>query len=165
MFDFDVLRPDILVEPEALISRGNHLRRLAFLTPIRALPMKRPLLLAPDGSLGEAADLMMADKAPAALVVRDDSLLGLLRERDILRMVRLPEADLDRTSVWQAMTPEPPCCLDTDSVASALRSFRTHGIDHLPIVAEAGSPVGILDMSALVDWMSNQLTVVVFGGD
>jgi CBS domain-containing protein len=164
MFDYDVLRPDILVEPETLISRGKDLRRLAFLTPIRALALKQPLLLPPEISVGEAAELMLSAGVRAALVVCADSVIGVLDEANVLRMARNRSVDLDRTSVWMAMTPEPPTTNDTESVAGALRAFRTQRLDHLCVVRADGSPFGILDMSAVVDWVSRQLAVIVFEG-
>src|SRR6185295_17366416 len=117
MFDYDVLKPDVLVEPEALIARGKDLRRLAFLTPVRALPLRRPLLLPPGTSINEAADLMLSAGARAALVVSGDSVLGILDEANVLRLARNRSVDLGRTSVWKAMSPEPPTTPDTETVA------------------------------------------------
>jgi CBS domain-containing protein len=162
MFDADVLEPDVVMEPDMLISRGKDLRRLAFLTPIRSLPMKPALLLPPETSLAEATGLMLNENARAALIVCGDSVLGLLDQANILRMTRAREVDLERTSVWRAMTVDPPRAADSDSVATALRSFRAHRVDHLCVSRQDGAPVGILDMGTVVDWMSNQLTVIVF---
>jgi len=164
MFEHDILEPDFLVEPETLNSRGKDLRRLAFLTPIHALGLQPPLLLAPETSVGEAADMMLSAGVRAALVVCADSVLGLLDEACVLRMARSPGVDLDRTSIWKTMTPEPPTASDTDSIAGALRTFRAQRIDHLCVVRQDGSPLGLLDMSTLVGWMSKQLTTIVFEG-
>jgi len=164
MFDYDILQPDVLVEPEALIARGKDLRRLAFLTPIHALALKRPLLLAPETPVGDAADMMLSAGARAALVVCADSVLGLLDESCVLRLARSRGADLDGTSVWKVMTPEPPTATDTDNIARALRAFRGQRLDHLCVLRQDGSPFGILDMAALVDWMSRQLAVIVVDG-
>ena len=162
MFDYDVLKPDVLVEPETLISRGKDLRRLAFLTPLRALPLKRPLLLPPETSVGEAAELMLSTGVRAALVVCAESVLGILDEANVLRMARNREVDLERTSVWKAMTPDPATVADTESVAGALRTLRTHRADHLAVVRPDGAPLGVLDLGTVVDWVSKQLAVIVF---
>ena len=164
MFDYDVLRPDVLVEPETLISRGKDLRRLAFLTPIRALPLKKPLLLPPETSLTEAADLMLSAGVRAALVVCADSVLGVLDEANVLRMARNRSVDLERTSIWKAMTPEPSTVSDSESVAGALRALRTQHLDHLSVVRADGSPFGLLDLAAVIEWISKQLAVIVFEG-
>jgi CBS domain-containing protein len=88
MFESDSLEPGDLVEPEMLISPDRELRRPSHATPIRALPIKRPLMLAADTSVAEAARLMMEGDARAALIVSGDNVLGIVTEND----------------VWKAMT-------------------------------------------------------------
>ena len=162
MFDFDTLRPHVLVEPEGLISRRKDLRRMAFITAVGSLPRKPALMLAPETSLAAAANQMTEANAGAALVVCSGSLLGMLTERDVLGSLRNADGgDLTRTSVWKAMTPEPPFCLDTDSVASALRLMKTYDIRHLPVMRADGPPVGVLDAAAIIRWLSDQLTVLI----
>ena len=85
MFEYDRLEPEALVEPEALISMGRELRSAAATTPIRALPIKRPLLLAADTSVAEAARRMMEEDARAALIVSGESVLGIVTENDVWR--------------------------------------------------------------------------------
>ncbi|HET6150766.1 MAG TPA: CBS domain-containing protein [Polyangia bacterium] len=82
MFEYDSLQPEALIEPEALISSG---RPAAATTPIRALPIKRPLLLTADTSVAEAARRMMEEDARAALIVSGESVLGIVTENDVWR--------------------------------------------------------------------------------
>jgi CBS domain-containing protein len=161
MFDYDVLEPGILVEPEALISRGKDLRRLAFLTPIYALPFKPPLFLSTDSTVAEAVQLMIEAEAGAALIVSDDELFGMITETDVLRLTRNPQIDLNRASALEAASAEPPPCLHTDNVAVALRNFKTYGVNYLPVVREDGTPFGVLDALAITHWISTELSVIV----
>ena len=85
MFEHDNLEPDAFVEPEALISPEREGRAHAASTPIRALPIKRPLLLTAETSVAEAARLMMEDDARAALIVSGESVLGIVTENDVWR--------------------------------------------------------------------------------
>jgi CBS domain-containing protein len=85
MFEHDSLEPDTFVEPEALISPEREGRAHAASTPIRALPIKRPLLLTAETSVAEAARLMMEDDARAALIVSGESVLGIVTENDVWR--------------------------------------------------------------------------------
>ena len=160
MFDFDTLRPGVLLEPEALISPEKDLRKLAFSTPIHSLRRRTPLMFAPETSVAHAAKLMSEDGAAAALVVCSGSVLGLLSEGDIISQLQPSGIDLSKLSVWKAMTAEPPFCLDTDSVASVLRLFKTFDVRYLPMVKEYGPAVGIVEMSSVVQWLADQLTVV-----
>ena len=85
MFEYDSMQPDALVEPEALISPERDARSAAASMPIRALPIKRPLLLTADTSVAEAARRMMEDDARAALIVSGESVLGVVTENDVWR--------------------------------------------------------------------------------
>ena len=86
MFEYDTIEPATLVEPETLISSAAAAgRSAAGTTPIRALPMKRPLLLTADTSVAEAARRMMEEDARAALIVSGESVLGVVTENDVWR--------------------------------------------------------------------------------
>ena len=160
MFDFDTTRPGVLVEPEGLITRRKDLRRAAFTTAVGSLPRKPALMLAPETSVAVAAQRLADTGAGAALVVCSGTLLGLFSERDVLARLG-DDADLRHRSVWQAMSPEPPFCLDTDSIASALRVMKTHGARDLPILRADGPPVGLLDGPTFVRWLSDHLTALI----
>jgi CBS domain-containing protein len=161
MFDFDTLRPHVMIEPEALISRRRDLRHLAFTTPARKLLRGAPLRLTPETSVARAALLLRKAGARAALVVCSGSLLGTITETDIAAQVQSGIVDVSRVSVWQAMTPEPPFCLETDSLASALRLLKTYNERQLPVMEVDGPVVGLLDLSDVLAWLSDQLTVAI----
>lgn len=160
MFDFDTLRPGVLLEPEGLIARRKDLRKLAFSTPIHALRRRPSLMFAPETSVAQAARSLAAEGASAALVVCSGSVLGLLSEGNITSLLRDPAIDLTRVSVWKAMTPEPPFCWDTDSVASVLRLFKSFDVRYLPMVKQYGPAVGIVDMASVLEFLTDGLTVV-----
>ena len=85
MFESDSLEPCSMVEPEALISPDRESRRPAHATPIRALPIRRPLMLTAETSVAEAARLMMRDDARAALIISGENVLGIVTENDVWR--------------------------------------------------------------------------------
>jgi CBS domain-containing protein len=161
MFDFDTLRPAVMVEPEAFITRRRDLRQLAFTTAARKLLRGLPLRLAPETSVAQAAQQMRQAGARAALVVCSGSLLGTITDADVAAQIQDGMVDANRVSVWQAMTPEPPFCLETDSMASVLRLFKTYGVRQLPVMEVDGPVVGLLDLSDVLAWLSDQLTVAV----
>jgi CBS domain-containing protein len=155
-----------MIEPEALISRRRDLRQLAFTTPVRKLLRGTPLRLSPETSVARAAQQLQQVGARAALVVCSGSLLGTITDADIAAQVQertLHEGTVDanRVSVWQAMTPEPPFCLETDSMASVLRLFKTYSVRQLPVMEVDGPVIGLLDLSDVLAWLSDQLTVAI----
>jgi CBS domain-containing protein len=90
MFEYDNMEPRNLVEPESLMSPRRELPRLSRSeggrsTPIRALPIKQPLLLASETTVAEAAQLMMEEDARVALIVSGERVLGIVTEDDVWR--------------------------------------------------------------------------------
>jgi CBS domain-containing protein len=85
MFEYDNLQPSDLVEPEAIISSGRAMQSAGRSIPLRALPIKQPLLLTSETSVGEAAQLMMEEDARVALIVSGGRVLGMVTENDVWR--------------------------------------------------------------------------------
>jgi signal-transduction protein with cAMP-binding, CBS, and nucleotidyltransferase domain len=73
----------------------------------------------------------------------DQSLLGIVTERDILRKIALPRLDPDQVPVEQIMTPELVSCAADIAVSEAQALMVSNNIRHLPVV-EDGCVVGIL---------------------
>ncbi len=90
MFEYDNMEPGDLVEPETLMSPARQLSALgrpgaARSTPLRALPIKQPLLLTSETTVAEAAQLMMEEDARVALIVSGERVLGIVTENDVWR--------------------------------------------------------------------------------
>ncbi len=92
MFEYDNMEPGNLVEPETLMSPGHEppMSKLGRTgagrsTPLRALPIRQPLLLTSETTVAEAAQLMMEDDARVALIVSGERVLGMVTEDDVWR--------------------------------------------------------------------------------
>jgi len=90
MFEYDNMEPGDLVEPETLMSQSRELGVLSRSaagrsTPLRALPIKQPLLLTSETTVAEAAQLMMEEDARVALIVSGERVLGIVTENDVWR--------------------------------------------------------------------------------
>jgi CBS domain-containing protein len=55
-------------------------------TPVRAVMIEKPATVPPETSVADAIALMRRDKLDILLVVKDESLVGIVTERDILRI-------------------------------------------------------------------------------
>ena len=90
MFEYDNMEPGDLVEPEMLISPGRELAGMVRSaggrsTPLRALPIKQPLLLTSETTVADAAQRMMEEDARVALIVSGERVLGIVTEDDVWR--------------------------------------------------------------------------------
>jgi CBS domain-containing protein len=108
------------------------------------------LSVAPEDTLGFAAE-QMADRGVGASVVLDyGRLIGILSERDILRAVagRVHSSEA-RVREW--MTADPVTASVSTSPEEAARMMVEHGFRHLPVV-EDDQAVGIVSIRDVVRW-------------
>ena len=107
--------------------------------------MSRNLLaVAPEDTLGEAAERMTDEGVGSAVVLDGGRLIGILTERDVLRAVagRVHSSDA-RVREW--MTADPIVAGEETTAAESLETMMMHGFRHLPIV-EDGRVVGIVSI-------------------
>jgi len=109
--------------------------------PIRLLSPRAPLCLAPDASLQEAVRVMREHHVGCVLAVEHDRLAGILTERDLPRPVR------------EVMTPDPEVLRLDDPIVYALHRMSVGGYRHVPLVDDAGRPVGILSVKDIVHYV------------
>jgi CBS domain-containing protein len=119
--------------------------------PTLAEIMQREVLaVAPEDTLGFAAE-QMADRGVGASVVLDyGRLIGILSERDILRAVagRVHSSEA-RVREW--MTADPVTASPSTSPEEAARIMIDQGFRHLPVV-EGDQAVGIVSIRDVVRW-------------
>ncbi|MGH3127409.1 MAG: CBS domain-containing protein [Gaiellaceae bacterium] len=103
-----------------------------------------PVVIAPEDTVGEAAERLLACSATAAAVADSGRLIGILTTSDLVRAsaMRVHPAE-GRARQW--MTAEPITVTPTTSVAAAAFLARQYGIRHLPVV-EGDRPVGMLQL-------------------
>jgi len=160
MFDFDVRATTPLTESELLES----LARIPALeddlrTPIEEIPRRPSLILAPQRSLREVAELMAERRMGTALIASHGVLLGVVTERDILAKLLETPAAAPYAPVSTAMLKGagPDTLQESDAVGYALRRLRTLGVRALPIAQPSGALRGLFDINDIVAWLCDRL--------
>jgi CBS domain-containing protein len=116
--------------------------------PVARKVMSRTLLtVAPEDSLKEVAERMVARDVGAALVTEGERLVGIVTERDVLRAVA--RGTPDGTGVADLMTPDPETMEPDESTQHAAVLMIHGGFRHLPIV-EGDEVVGMLSIRDLM---------------
>ena len=113
--------------------------------------LTRDLLeVAPEDTLGMAAEVMVERGVGSAVVSDFGRLIGILTERDLLRAVagRVHSSEA-RVREW--MTKDPITATTSTDLEEAARTMLEHGFRHLPVL-EDGRPVGIVSIRDVVDW-------------
>jgi CBS domain-containing protein len=117
--------------------------------------MTRDLVaVAPEDTIGEAAQKMV-DRGIGSAVVSDfGRLVGILTERDVLRAVAA-RTHSSETRVREWMTADPITGDPETPAGDAAEIMLERGFRHLPVV-ENGRPVGIVSVRDVLRWSTQQ---------
>jgi acetoin utilization protein AcuB len=112
--------------------------------------MTRDVVVIPPELELQAARAIMDRKHIRHLpVVKAGKLVGILSDRDLLRYEGSLVADLN-IPVAAVMTPAPITCLITTTVSRVAQMMLAHKIDSVPVVDPAGTLVGLVTSSDLL---------------
>jgi CBS domain-containing protein len=102
--------------------------------------------IAPEASVLEAIQRMNQQKIGALVVTKDDRIVGIFTERDVLRRVVCDPRRPQDMTVAEVMTSEVVCCpptADLDDISNVIKNRR---IRHVPICDNAGRLVGLVSI-------------------
>src|SRR6266545_3616781 len=117
--------------------------------PTVAELMSTPVVTAtPDETLAEAAGRMRVKRVGSVVVVQDDKPVGILTERDMIR-IAAAGADTADAHVSEWMTPNPDSVAPGVPAAEAFASLSEHGYRHIPVV-DGTQLVGLVSMRDLM---------------
>jgi CBS domain-containing protein len=114
------------------------------MTSLGELMTRDVITVAPEDTLGEAAERMAGNDVGSAVVVEHGSLIGILTERDVLRAVagRVHSSEA-RVREW--MTANPVTAGEETTAVDALETMMDNGFRHLPVL-EGGRTVGVVSV-------------------
>lgn len=131
------------------------------LAAVQASLERHPLIVTPQASLKEVVLLMSLGregKANAArpqrssyvLVQHQQKLVGILTERDIVKLSTTP-TDFSQVSASEVMSTELYTLLETElqDILTPLTLLQTHHIRHLPVLNEMGGLIGVITTESL----------------
>ena len=98
----------------------------------------------PSLSVRAACKLMAEKRIGALLVVESGLIAGIFTERDALNKVLAGDLDPDKTTLAQVMVADPQTIRADKPLAHALHMMAEGGFRHVPVVDDAGRPVGMV---------------------
>jgi CBS domain-containing protein len=104
--------------------------------------------VAPEDTLGEAAERMAEDGVGSAVVLDSGRLIGILTERDLLRAVA-GRVHTSEARVREWMTVDPMTATEETSADEAMRTMLEQGFRHLPVIEE-GRTIGVVSLRELM---------------
>jgi CBS domain-containing protein len=120
-----------------------------------------PLRVAPEQTIAEAVALMRRHRVGCLLVCRDECVVGIFTERDVLRRVLAPGKPLS-SPVAEVMTTDPVTVGPSETIRAALQRMQEGGYRHLPVVDEAGRPLGVLSVKRIVHYLVEHFPATVY---
>ena len=108
------------------------------------------LAVAPEDTLGEAAQKMVERGVGAVVVLDFGRLIGILTERDLMRATAA-RTHSSEARVREWMTASPVTATEDTSIEEAARTMLDAGFRHLPVIADE-RPVGIVSIRDVAEW-------------
>ena len=103
----------------------------------------------PNASVASVVAEMAERRVGAVVVVHGSAVVGMVWERDFVRLLHQHGASLVAAPVSEIMNVEVVSCVPTDEVDDILRTMTDRRIRHLPVIVD-GELTGIVSMGDLV---------------
>lgn len=114
-----------------------------------------------SATTAEAVAVMREWNIGCLLVTEFGRVVGIFTERDLLTRLLFPGRSLD-TPMRLCMTANPVTVSPKDSVRTAVKRMQKGGYRHLPVVDEAGRPVGVISARRIVHYLVEHFPALVF---
>jgi CBS domain-containing protein len=109
----------------------------------------------------DAVTLLITHKVGALAIVRDDKVVGVFTERDLMTRVVGKGKDPNTTPIAEVMTTPVRVVRASTPVASAASLMRSNHFRHLPVVDDDGRLVGMVALRYLLYDLLEELDVKV----
>jgi CBS domain-containing protein len=120
----------------------------------------QPLATTVDATVGDAVQLLRAQRTGAVLVCDGAKLVGILTERDALKLMA-SGGDFNRP-VREVMSSPPATIPANATVGVAIRTMSEGGYRHLPMVDDQGRPTGVLAVHGIVHYLVDHFPETVY---
>lgn len=111
-----------------------------------------PVQLSSLQTVAEAVGLLREEGVGCLLVMSEGQLVGIFTERDLTRRI-LAQGRPFSLPLRNCMTPNPTTVGSNEPIASAIQKMEGGGYRHLPVLDEAGRPVGVLSVKRIVRYL------------
>lgn len=117
-----------------------------------------PATVGESATVLEAVELMVRKRVGAVAVAKDERLLGIFTERDVMLRVVMARRDPARTSMAEVMTSDVVSAGIEMTAGEALALMIERHFRHLPILDAAGRVLGMLSIRNLLESRVDDLT-------
>lgn len=120
----------------------------------------QPLATTVDATVGQALQLLRAQRNGAIMICEGVKLVGILTERDALRLMA---EGCDFSQPVRSVMSSPPATIPaTATVAEAISTMSEGGYRHLPMVDGEGRPTGVVAVHGIVHYLVDHFPATVY---
>jgi CBS domain-containing protein len=139
-----------------LASEFRELRGALLNDTINTLTPGEPICLTETTTVHDAVARMLAARQPGVLIIAGDGrLTGIFTERDLLTRVVGKDLDSATTPLGAVMTRGPEALTPRDRVCHAVNRMSVAGYRTIPLVDDAGRPIGIVTVHDFIKWLAH----------
>lgn len=114
-------------------------------------------VISPETPIHEAVEKLAGLHIACLLVAKNDKLIGVFSDRDVLRSVAFEYDQLQDRPVSEVMTRDPIYVYESDSAASALTVMALCGYRHVPVLDLNENLIGIISPQRITDFLMGSL--------
>jgi len=111
---------------------------------VSEIMVKDPLIVSPDTSVKKVAELMQDKTIGSVILVKNEKLVGIVTERDLVRRVLANGMNPSLTKAIEICSRPVVTTLDLANMETAISTMANHKIHRLVVVNTADKVVGIL---------------------
>jgi CBS domain-containing protein len=111
----------------------------------------KPIYTTPDKTVLDAARIMAEHNIGSVPIVKDDKLVGIFTERDLVRIVA-KGIPLD-TKLEEVMTKKLIVAKPSDPLPLIAQKMLQHGIRHIPVVNDEGRLLGVISIRRVLRYL------------
>lgn len=129
-------------------------------TVMAAYPEK-PLIVAPDATVGGVLELMRAQKTGSVLICEGGKLVGIFTDRDALRW--MANQDIGPSEpISKLMTADPAVLPVETTVGETIQKMSVGRYRHLPIIGDNDCPSGMATVYGIVHYLVDHFPQTIY---
>jgi CBS domain-containing protein len=129
-------------------------------TVMAAYPEK-PLIVAPNATVGEVLQLMRAQKSGSVIICDSGELAGIFTDRDALRWMANPVVS-EQEPISKLMTVDPKSLHADTTVGEAIQQMSIGRYRHVPIVDDKNCPSGVATVYGIVHYLVDHFPQTIY---
>ena len=124
---------------------------------VHMLQGRQPLMVSPTMPVREVLRLLVDNKVGSVTVVEKGKLVGIFTERDALLKLGDKAQELAERPVSEFMTSQVQSLPPTAKIAFAVHRMDLGGYRHIPVVNDAGEPLGIFSVRDILTYLTRRM--------